>query len=250
MTFSVHIKVMFSHRGVNVHVSVDVCAPTHQTAPQTVWSCCCSSNTLTAVTDVAEINNNNHHFRISSPTFAAAGAGGAGAAGAVCPGRCEVRSLQARWCSGLGAAPARLAGWILRGRLHPSTENKNSLKRTGSPPVVGACYWNIKTPTNGWWGGVFEQREKRDCWAAVRSLLWAPFGGEEAGLREREGGAVESSAALPGGWHMGRLQSQSERCQSSEQVGVFLLQRQLGSCTLCEPCKSFWLSVSDTLSVK
>lgn len=152
MTFSVHIKVMFSHRGVNVHVSEDVCAPTHQTAPQTVWSCCCSSNTLTAVTDVAEINNNNHNFRISSPTFAGAGAGGAGAAGAVCPGRCEVRSLQARWCSGLGAAPARLAGWILRGRLHPSTENKNSLKRTGSPPVVGACYWNIKTPRTA--GGV------------------------------------------------------------------------------------------------
>lgn len=172
-----------------------------------------AAQTHTAVTDVAEINSSHHHLRISSPTFAAAGAGGAGAAGAVCPGRCEVRSLQARWCSGLRAAPARLAGWILRERLHPSTENKNSLKRSGSPPVVGACYWNIKTPR-----GVFEQRQKRDCWAAVRSLLWAPFGGEEAGLREREGGAVESSAALPGGWHPGRLQSRSERCQSSEQV--------------------------------
>lgn len=55
-----------------------------------------AAQTHTAVTDVAEINNSHHHLRISSPTFAAAGAGGAGAAGAVCPGRCEVRSLQAR----------------------------------------------------------------------------------------------------------------------------------------------------------
>lgn len=130
-----------------------------------------------------------------------AGAGGAGAGAAVSPGRCQALSvawsLQARRrlcerCSGLRAAPARVARCILQGRLHSCTEEKKNSKTIKLPPprcavVKQGAILVKKNRAGSRRSGVSEQREKARLWGgcqdAAVSAIW-----RRRRRAEREGG--------------------------------------------------------------